>query len=202
MRGSSPLTRGKRRRDRLPGRVRGLIPAHAGKTVARSRARWPLPAHPRSRGENSNRAASAALTSGSSPLTRGKPAAKRRARQGVRLIPAHAGKTSAPLSPARSTWAHPRSRGENEGHLVEDAIAWGSSPLTRGKPHRWRVPGRAGRLIPAHAGKTMPWQRQVADVAAHPRSRGENVAHELVGVPGGGSSPLTRGKLRDPPQPG
>ena len=30
--GSSPLTRGKHRTHRLPGRRRGLIPAHAGKT--------------------------------------------------------------------------------------------------------------------------------------------------------------------------
>ena len=50
--GSSPLTRGKPRRRILRVRLRGLIPAHAGKTSRprlRSRRRR---AHPRSRGEN------------------------------------------------------------------------------------------------------------------------------------------------------
>ena len=70
--GSSPLTRGKRRvRDTRDRRAR-LIPAHAGKTPSNHSTRKPKPAHPRSRGENKNRAASAAPTSGSSPLTRGK----------------------------------------------------------------------------------------------------------------------------------
>ena len=50
--GSSPLTRGKRSRPRLRAPVRGLIPAHAGKTgtvVVSQSMSW---AHPRSRGEN------------------------------------------------------------------------------------------------------------------------------------------------------
>ena len=52
VRGSSPLTRGKRRPPRRGVRPRGLIPAHAGKTAAwMSRPSRPT-AHPRSRGEN------------------------------------------------------------------------------------------------------------------------------------------------------
>ena len=52
--GSSPLTRGKHDGARVLGEMRGLIPAHAGKTSwARGRAAR-RPAHPRSRGENSN----------------------------------------------------------------------------------------------------------------------------------------------------
>ena len=51
--GSSPLTRGKRRLHR-PGLARtGLIPAHAGKTSRAFSIRMYMPAHPRSRGENS-----------------------------------------------------------------------------------------------------------------------------------------------------
>ena len=52
-RGSSPLTRGKLGRDN-PGRaIRGLIPAHAGKTGALYMIDRAGEAHPRSRGENS-----------------------------------------------------------------------------------------------------------------------------------------------------
>ena len=50
--GSSPLTRGKRRRiDPVPETV-GLIPAHAGKTARLQCKTCARPAHPRSRREN------------------------------------------------------------------------------------------------------------------------------------------------------
>ena len=111
--GSSPLTRGKRRSERRPRRVGGLIPAHAGKTrrfaFTRSRNR----AHPRSRGENAAEETAVDIHLGSSPLTRGKPTDKVCGGVGDGLIPAHAGKTSAPASWCGRTWAHPRSRGEN-----------------------------------------------------------------------------------------
>ena len=52
MRGSSPLTRGKRwRRSRVCSCL-GLIPAHAGKTVLTGLSIALMWAHPRSRGEN------------------------------------------------------------------------------------------------------------------------------------------------------
>ena len=52
LRGSSPLTRGKRhrQRDRLPSDR--LIPAHAGKTGRFFVGNISVTAHPRSRGEN------------------------------------------------------------------------------------------------------------------------------------------------------
>ena len=50
--GSSPLTRGKRQDSRTATRRRGLIPAHAGKTVREATPNAPARAHPRSRGEN------------------------------------------------------------------------------------------------------------------------------------------------------
>ena len=52
--GSSPLTRGKLCTLHGPAHMGGLIPAHAGKTVNRSRGASMPWAHPRSRGENSN----------------------------------------------------------------------------------------------------------------------------------------------------
>ena len=51
-----------------------------------------------------------------------------------------------------------------------------------------------GRLIPAHAGKTpFPWP-QSPQIAAHPRSRGENIIEQADPISPLGSSPLTRGK--------
>ena len=110
--------------------------------------------------------------------------------------------------------AHPRSRGEN--FEIDDLLAstGGSSPLTRGKHDRRRPDSAAGRLIPAHAGKTWSPMARSAWRTAHPRSRGENKrtdkgrfseqAHPRSRGENGrfrraragrfGSSPLTRGK--------
>ena len=133
-RGSSPLTRGK-----LAYRVKTfaqlrLIPAHAGKTRGEHGRCRAAQAHPRSRGENVSPSARRAVARGSSPLTRGKRRLTRSELAHARLIPAHAGKTTAQLAiselldgliPAhagktphrrahdRQTGAHPRSRGEN-----------------------------------------------------------------------------------------
>ena len=96
VRGSSPLTRGKRRQAQGYRPSCGLIPAHAGKTsrrACRSRRTW---AHPRSRGENAWKAVLQGIADGSSPLTRGKPRDAVQAFRVFRLIPAHAGKTSHP----------------------------------------------------------------------------------------------------------
>ena len=172
--GSSPLTRGKRqgfgsRRDQ-----ERLIPAHAGKTRATSRAHVVSWAHPRSRGENLSTSARPSVRQGSSPLTRGK---RNRHRHGPRrhgLIPAHAGKTRTRTLSISASRAHPRSRGEN-GRGTPLVQAWrGSSPLTRGKLEVRLRRGRGLGLIPAHAGKTTTSLSEVSGARAHPRSRGEN----------------------------
>ena len=111
-----------------------------------------------------------------------------------RLIPAHAGKTRSNASPARAAWAHPRSRGENQGGQGGCPGPRGSSPLTRGKPPAACCPGQIGRLIPAHAGKTRKGVNIWHVVRAHPRSRGENARHRRAHHRPPGSSPLTRGK--------
>ena len=71
-RGSSPLTRGKHISYSCYLGVRGLIPAHAGKTRTDQESERPRAAHPRSRGENSSRTWRYGGVRGSSPLTRGK----------------------------------------------------------------------------------------------------------------------------------
>ena len=91
--GSSPLTRGKPGRCQLRDRGIGLIPAHAGKTGVEMIVGMSAPAHPRSRGENLADLVHQVSHLGSSPLTRGKQGPLPDSVGGLRLIPAHAGKT-------------------------------------------------------------------------------------------------------------
>ena len=154
--GSSPLTRGKLHVRLLVGPGRGLIPAHAGKTRLTVGNHVRLPAHPRSRGENSPPARVRPWATGSSPLTRGK-----RYERGLRgglvgLIPAHAGKTSSAQRATAARRAHPRSRGENVTYITDPNTDRGSSPLTRGKLGNRALALIVRGLIPAHAGKTPP----------------------------------------------
>ena len=186
--------RGKRVQECSQGFVGGMIPAHAGKTSSFSWLLRRSAAHPRSRGENVSQPVHPCGDAGSSPLTRGKPkhAGRNLRRRG--LIPAHAGKTPLRLWGRRASPAHPRSRGENPLRCLSSGWHPGSSPLTRGK-RLFQVGGGAhGRLIPAHAGKTVV-RVHMNDVAeAHPRSRGENECESQGLTDGYGSSPLTRGK--------
>ena len=94
--GSSPLARGKRREDRLTLTRLGLIPARAGKTVDIYVGDREGGAHPRSRGENALRPGWGLQPLGSSPLARGKPGPACGTPRRRRLIPARAGKTTAP----------------------------------------------------------------------------------------------------------
>ena len=139
-------------------------------------------------------AALTAWSSGSSPLTRGKPDQRRGHAFGAGLIPAHAGKTACAVPGTSWPRAHPRSRGENRVTVWVPLGDLGSSPLTRGKPchQARRLPARG--LIPAHAGKTGRSGAPEAAPRAHPRSRGENGSHRRGTVKPKGSSPLTRGK--------
>ena len=192
--GSSPLTRGKPRRRYRPSEHRGLIPAHAGKTLGAALRRLRGGAHPRSRGENWVNVEGSTAPAGSSPLTRGKRGFVGGHAGGRGLIPAHAGKTTGACHSSRWPRAHPRSRGENRNASVQSTRTRGSSPLTRGK-RRW--PDRFGvfvGLIPAHAGKTRVVILRARQVRAHPRSRGENGLRETLLDHLQGSSPLTRGK--------
>ena len=153
--GSSPLTRGKRlvglRRQHAPR----LIPAHAGKTNRDSLPACTSGAHPRSRGENKVEGLVGVADLGSSPLTRGKRDLRVSGLCGLRLIPAHAGKTHQQQPCRQTRTAHPRSRGENSNPAYLDILGQGSSPLTRGKPTPGRRAAGSRGLIPAHAGKTV-----------------------------------------------
>ena len=173
--GSSPLTRGKRRRPYRRRQPDRLIPAHAGKTCCSTMWGRNFPAHPRSRGENAVSDPHSRTAYGSSPLTRGKLGAIAHPVGPLRLIPAHAGKTPLYGVATCPSAAHPRSRGENRTRRTGESMGSGSSPLTRGKPPEDGSLARALRLIPAHAGKTSSTPSSPKQKRAHPRSRGENL---------------------------
>ena len=152
--GSSPLTRGKRGERRKGQHVRGLIPAHAGKTPNPSWRKLPSWAHSRSRRENVSQPVHPCGDAGSSPLTRGKQNVRSEAHCPDGLIPAHAEKTELPRSAGSHHRAHPRSCRENAIEAQGDFAARDSSPLTRGKLGGAVLHGVPRGLIPAHAGKT------------------------------------------------
>ena len=152
--------------------------------------------YPRSRGESLQFLHHACAMSGSSPLTLGKLEGVHADLPDVRLIPAHAGKTSADPRGAASSPAHPRSRRENIRGSKGRSIIAGSSPLMRGKHRRRRTHQRTDRLIPTHAGETVPKSPTSRPAPAHPRSRGENAKNRGTPPRLMGSSPLTRGKHR------
>ena len=196
VRGSSPLTRGKRRRGGAIHWGLRIIPAHAGKTCLTTFAVVESSDHPRSRGENGMCSAHAWPIQGSSPLTRGKRPRLQPRPHPRGIIPAHAGKTRRPRVGSSARWDHPRSRGENDSGETMLAERWGSSPLTRGKPrpdpHHLENDG----IIPAHAGKTHGTWNTGELTGDHPRSRGENFLAVCTCGWRDGSSPLTRGKRK------
>ena len=149
-------------------------------------------AHPHSRGENASNFYVPFQSQGSSPLTRGKPGDRASDRLPRRLIPAHAGKTVRFRRLLARLRAHPRSRRENRLIHWPTRSLVGSSPLTRGKLHRFCSREFLERLIPTHAGKTSHSRLRRYDAGAHPRSRGENTSPAGATGISQGSSPLTR----------
>ena len=192
--GTSPRTRGKRRRRRGSGRGAGNIPAHAGKTISIISATRGGAEHPRARGENSGTRWVMCAARGTSPRTRGKLHFFALKFDNGRNIPAHAGKTIPRLQRPRAPQEHPRARGENPRRWGPGLRRGGTSPRTRGKPaKRFGHPQRLGN-IPAHAGKTSAMASQYEASREHPRARGENpnLLAEFLFQPG--TSPRTRGK--------
>ena len=136
--GSSPRVRGKQSREQQHVCDAGLIPACAGKTVARYFPRVSSQAHPRVCGENTLQRKLAGNSEGSSPRVRGKHVISPRCIVVERLIPACAGKTSRVNTVNTVARAHPRVCGENVKWVVCFLGVVGSSPRVRGKPRLCR----------------------------------------------------------------
>jgi len=178
--GSSPLARGALLVVCLIGLVRRLIPAGAGSTDSQMKIALSDPAHPRWRGEHSNRSANAFDMPGSSPLARGAHILQLLELRGQRLIPAGAGSTQREPRPVDEAPAHPRWRGEHMIWLRCPMMGSGSSPLARGA--LWVVIWGflSFRLIPAGAGSTLselwfvePLSRFYFNLFLSPEARGK-----------------------------
>ena len=171
--GSSPHTRGARRRFHADGRRVGIIPAYAGSTIRT----WTPPRdpadHPRIRGEHSSVLPGTAKIWGSSPHTRGALDGPDRFDRDGRIIPAYAGSTK---------W---------DEFLLMSRL--GSSPHTRGaRSVRHGADGGSG-IIPAYAGSTCKSPGKSSRWSDHPRIRGEPSPALMPSEGRSGSSPHTRG---------
>ena len=171
--GSSPLSRGIRRRHHRLPRAPRIIPALAGNTAA---AVGPLQQprdHPRSRGEYAFAAPARKSQTGSSPLSRGIRGSSLMARAIRRIIPALAGNTTNAKGHEQTNSDHPRSRGEYGHGTGQSMFLPGSSPLSRGILGSIDTTLDIVGIIPALAGNTPSLKKSRNGRRDHPRSRGE-----------------------------
>ena len=83
----------------------------------------------------------------------------------------------------------------NRQHFI---LARGSPPQVRGKRQHFYLFGRATRITPAGAGKTIYNRMGKIQNKDHPRRCGENAKLMLNSLYGKGSPPQVRGKLNSP----
>ena len=160
--------------DDVHHRQERIIPAHAGQTTSRTRTACSTPDHPRACGANQISVVIPFDVNGSSPRMRGKPWLLSLISLTSRIIPAHAGQTSACDSSASSCPDHPRACGANSVPVTGSKPPVGSSPRMRGKLQHDRVHDGVGRIIPAHAGQTPRPSRRARTCPDHPRACGAN----------------------------
>ena len=191
--GSSPHTRGARD-DVIVRLVHiGIIPAYAGSTTYCWNVRLRTADHPRIRGEHSWWSRGSAMSSGSSPHTRGAPVLEMHAIPLRDIIPAYAGSTGLAGAGVGGEGDHPRIRGEHTRATINRADPAGSSPHTRGALDFGRTVVVAGRIIPAYAGSTPKALPRTPTRPDHPRIRGEHPMRNNNPHGRPGSSPHTRG---------
>ena len=130
--GSSPHTRGLPHSPTQGSTQRGIIPAHAGFTRVEAEKICLDKDHPRTRGVYAGQTRSIEIILGSSPHTRGLPAAANASNALSRIIPAHAGFTRYRRHGAGKHRDHPRTRGVYPQDRVRSKMSTGSSPHTRG----------------------------------------------------------------------
>ncbi len=139
-----------------------------------------------------------AYDTGSSPRERGALVAVAGEHEDGRLIPARAGSTGSPRGRRGATSAHPRASGEHVAQRRLLGWLFGSSPRERGALGEVRRGWRDGRLIPARAGSTIPFDLRAGASTAHPRASGEHIAPGCQQVLPCGSSPRERGARTEP----
>ena len=204
--GSSPHTRGARRRPRVYPISSRIIPAYAGSTQIHLNSTGDIRDHPRIRGEHLNRIKNELPSEGSSPHTRGAPCSLSTPSTTRGIIPAYAGSTVRRHGRLPARPDHPRIRGEHPPCENGARAAHGSSPHTRGARKSTSTPPATSGIIPAYAGSTRPPRHRDRPAADHPRIRGEHSGVSMVRRCRYGSSPHTRGarhqNRRRPERPG
>ena len=170
---SSPLARGAsgsqgRRKPR-----RRLIPARAGTIRGLKSPGGRARAHPRSRGEQHQKADVLRVC--------------------LRLIPTRVGNMTRHIRIRHLHEVHPRSRGEHTVRACKSAPTKGSSPLAQGISRLLGIGLWVVRLTPARAGNMPAGVFLVLRPSAHPRSRGEHPPRVKNRALPRGSSPLARG---------
>ena len=174
--GLPPRVRGKDVVEHFDFLIHGITPACAGKRRAP-----PLPAtgrqdHPRACGEKLHLWKVPQYLSGSPPHVRGKGNLVEMPFVIPGITPAYAGKRERAGKPRPGLQDHPRVCGEKRQQLKKGDWERGSPPRMRGKVRRQRVPARARRITPAHAGKRSGRARSYVCRWDHPRVCGEKIA--------------------------
>ena len=192
--GSPPRMRGKRAAAAVRLVGERITPAHAGKTGCSTRQAGKSTDHPRACGENFSNSDPTSYAFGSPPRMRGKPWGAYPQGLGVRITPAHAGKTRHREPNLQPDADHPRACGENLTAALTLYLPDGSPPRMRGKPRSVPVKIQPHRITPAHAGKTDAGDSKGTGNADHPRACGENVLMMANRRQVYGSPPRMRGK--------
>ena len=152
--GSSPHTRGARRRGIRSRSLARIIPAYAGSTRVETGGGRRMSDHPRIRGEHDPSSGMSLQQMGSSPHTRGARRPDHDRDRPMGIIPAYAGSTDRYSRPSPSESDHPRIRGEHSMRWMGGMGLAGSSPHTRGALTPVSRCLGVLRIIPAYAGST------------------------------------------------
>ena len=191
--GSSPRMRGTPLATREQGSRLRIIPAHAGNSSSRILRMSVSSDHPRACGELPYRVGERGEEIGSSPRMRGTRGEHHPVLVLDRIIPAHAGNSYPTLVFLSRRSDHPRACGELRYLAASASALAGSSPRMRGTPGPELPQDLVGRIIPAHAGNSLPVMALSPVLPDHPRACGELARRCGRSSGRNGSSPRMRG---------
>ena len=114
-----------------------------------------------------------------------------------RITPAYAGKSFSFDQNHSAYEDHPRVCGEKEAKQWPKEQVWGSPPRMRGKAQEWMAEGKAERITPAYAGKSLTSLILIRAIWDHPRVCGEKTHKDMTTEDNMGSPPRMRGKANN-----
>ena len=193
--GSPPRMRGKAFRVGLAGRILGITPACAGKSLLSSAGGFHNQDHPRVCGEKTLAVQSSVEDQGSPPPVRGKDFQIRGDVGGEGITPACAGKSRSTSYPQQRPRDHPRVCGEKGALAGWAAARAGSPPRVRGKALQAIPAIMSEGITPACAGKRIGRLQCRTSRKDHPRVCGEKQILPPGQLARAGSPPRVRGKV-------